>query len=285
MIHRYGRDAPVKKTIALVMALVLMLALAGCGPKDDPQNNPSPAPDQNGVFSPLDPNDNNLDDNLDDKLLTGSPAPTQTSPATLPGVTGPQGTGGDEPLGDPDDDPLSAATPAPTPTLAPVIGLAIKDYQYETYTDEALGLSLKYPSHWTVDATSNTVSFEEPVSSGVPMRLALSVKSYEDKLSTAQAKQEFTDYLNAIKGGYSKFQKGKVDTKVSFMNRRACNCQYQAQHDGPIIRGYVIMCNVEQSKQIVVLHFSAPKDKYNKTSRKMFQQVMFSVTRLTGNNS
>lgn len=274
-----------KKTIALVMALALMLALAGCGPKDDPQNNPSPAPDQNGVFSPLDPNDNNLDDSL--ATGTAAPVSTQTPSAGLPGLDDPLDLNGgeDEPLDNPDDDPLASATPVPTPTKAPVVGLAIKDYQYETYTDEAMGLSLKYPSHWSMDATSNTVSFEEPVTSGVPMRLALSVKSYDDKLSTAQAKQEFTDYLNAIKGGYNKFQKGKVDTKVSFMNRRAWNCQYKAQQDGPIIRGYVIMCNVEQSKQIVVLHFSAPKDKYNKTSRKMFQQVMFSVTRLTSNDT
>ena len=67
------------------------------------------------------------------------------------------------------------------------------------------------------------------------------------------------------------------------MNRRGWGCQYKAQLNGGIIRGYVVMTNVEQSKQVVVLHFSAPKNKYNKNSRSMFQKVLFSVKRLVNN--
>ena len=55
-----------KRAIAFLMALTLVAAaLSGCGAKDDPQTTSSPAPDQaTGVFTPLDPNDDNLDDSL-----------------------------------------------------------------------------------------------------------------------------------------------------------------------------------------------------------------------------
>lgn len=274
-----------KKGIALVMVLALVLALAGCGAREDAQTNSSPAPDQNGVLSPLSPDDANLDDNLDDNP-TGLPA---AAPQDQVGADEPTDQFGDEPLDgldgadDLDEDPLSAPTPTPAPTSAPVVGLALKDYQYETYNYTDMGISMEYPSHWTIDETGdNTVSFTEPVNSGIAMRLALSVKGYEDKLATAQAKQEFNNYLNTIKASYDKFQKGKIDTKGNFMNRRAWACTYKAQQNGTIVRGYVIMTNVEASKQIVVLHFSAPKNKYNKNSRSMYQKVMYSVKRLTG---
>lgn len=288
-----------KRAIAFLMALTLVAAaLSGCGAKDDPQTTDTTTSDQaTGVFTPLDPNDDNLDDSL-----TADPAASPSAsaaPVTSADTTGDDLDGDlgldddalglddwDEPLAE-DEDPLST-TPVPTATPAPVVGLAIKDYQYETYTSSGMGLSLEYPSHWIVDdqTSTTTLTFTEPVNSGVPMRLALTVKSYEGTLSTAQAKTEFTDYFANIKneGGYEKFQKGTVDTKMSFMNRRAWGCQYKAQLSSGIIRGYVVMTNVEQSKQVVVLHFSAPKNKYNKNSRSMFQKVLFSVKRLVSDS-
>ena len=288
-----------KRAIAFLMALTLVAAaLSGCGAKDDPQTTSSPAPDQaTGVFTPLDPNDDNLDDSLTAAPTVSpsasiNPADT-TGDALEDGLSLEDGDNAmgldglddwDEPLTE-DEDPLSTA--APTATPAPVVGLAIKDYQYETYTSSGMGLSLEYPSHWIVDdqTSTSTLTFTEPVNSGVPMRLALTVKGYEDTLTNAQAKKEFTDYFTNIKteGGYEKFKKGTVDTNMSFMNRRGWGCQYKAQLNGGIIRGYVVMTNVEQSKQVVVLHFSAPKNKYNKNSRSMFQKVLFSVKRLVNN--
>lgn len=289
-----------KRAIAFLMVLALVAALSGCGAKDDTQTAASPAPDQvNGVFTPLDPADDDLDDSLTSQTdFSSSASPDPQSPSDgLDMETGEDDVSLEdtpdvaEPLDDGDDpleeEPAAAATPAPVSTPAPVVGLAIKDYEYQTYTSTDLSLSLEYPSHWIVDdqTSTSTITFTEPVNSGVPMRLALTVKGYEDKLTNAQAKKEFTDYFTNIKteGGYEKFKKGTVDTNMSFMNRRGWGCQYKAQLNGGIIRGYVVMTNVEQSKQVVVLHFSAPKNKYNKNSRSMFQKVLFSVKRLVNN--
>ncbi|MEG0936226.1 MAG: hypothetical protein RSJ41_11620, partial [Clostridia bacterium] len=171
------------------------------------------------------------------------------------------------------------AVPTPKPSAAPAKNIPVKDYVMVDYTDDALGVTLKVPEHWTVESGTNTVTFVEPVESGkLPMRLAITVKSYDaEKLTTAQQKKEFNAYLNVIKDGYDKFKKGKSSNKLVFMNRSALSCNYMAKQDGTGIKGFVIMGNVARSKQIIAMHFSAPQAKF-KSSTAFRKTILYSVS-------
>lgn len=304
IIRKYWRDFPVKKALLLLMVLLLAVLLSGCGSKDS-----SVEPDEGNLFTPLTEVDNSISEIPDEVTATPLPMPQDDM---LSDVADDDLSGQiDEPISDlkvddadfsnfeePADDgseqekgtteeaesaqnQTGESEEAVEPSPAPVVDIPVKKYQYETYTDEALGYTMKYPSHWIVESGINTVTFTEPVSSGAPMRLAISVKSYDEKLSNAEAKQEFIDYFTTIKDSYVKFAKGKFNNKQAFINRRAWACLYKAkQADGEVVNGYVTMANVTDSNQIVALHFSCSKQDYNKETRAMFKKLMYAVKRI-----
>lgn len=191
----------------------------------------------------------------------------------------------------PEATPEATATPAPTPsptplavqadaTPTPIPVIAYKDYTYETITNEALGVSMKYPSHWTMLASSSgTLTFVEPVEEGdLAMRLSLRVKKLEDgvKLSTSFAKKQFKSYLETLSSYFEEIRAGKISNQLVFMNRTAYSCTYRAYLDGKKVRGFVIMSYVSQNNSIYVLHFYAPSGKYTDAGT-VFRDVMYSV--------
>lgn len=289
-----------KKTIVLMFVLLLALTLSACGNKEAPK----PEADPN-LFTGIAVQDDNLDDSLsplpeaDESdsglqpiILTEEPEekdPEAPIEEEEPDVSVEEDTltasiGEEEPEG---SDPAlvmkggEEAEPVVQSTGSGVVpNVPIKNYEYLEYTNEEMGFSCKYPSHWTVETSANTFTFTQPVATGIPMRLAISVKPYEGKLTGAQIKKEFTNYLTTIKDSYDKFAKGKFNSKQSFINRRAWACLYKAQAEGKNLNGYVTMTSIEESKQIVALHFSCSKKDYNKETQNMFKTLMYSVQRI-----
>ena len=184
---------------------------------------------------------------------------------------------------DTDDDSAEDDDKPETP-VAPVTNVKIADYVLEEYSNESLGYNVKYPSHWTTDLSlassatgTSTLTFTEPVEDGkVPMRLALSVKPYEDKLNTKAQKKEFQDYGKVIKQNYSAFKATKPNNTLTFINRSSLSSTYRAKSGSQMMRGFFIMTNVAPHKQIVALHYSGPQGKY-KNAKKFFTSVLYSV--------
>lgn len=290
-----------KKTIVLMFVLLLALTLSACGNKEAPK----PEADPN-LFTGIAVQDDNLDDSLsplpeaDESdsglqpiILTEEPEEKDPEASTIeeeePEVSLRDDTS-ETPI---EEEEPEGSDPAPVTkggkeaesveqsTASGVVpNVPIKNYEYLEYTNEEMGFSCKYPSHWTVETSANTFTFTQPVATGIPMRLAISVKPYEGKLTGAQIKKEFTNYLTTIKDSYDKFAKGKFNSKQSFINRRAWACLYKAQSEGKNLNGYVTMTSIEESKQIVALHFSCSKKDYNKETQNMFKTLMYSVQRI-----
>ncbi|MEF9973448.1 MAG: hypothetical protein RSJ41_02310 [Clostridia bacterium] len=281
-----------KKICSWILLLALALTLTACGNNKDPKIAVDPslmpeldvaetaAPTLDPLADPLakpdtdwpdplsDSSDDPLSDSLDDPL------------ADPLGEINPTNDDFNLNLND-DQDAAPTATPVPTASAAPAKDVPVKDYVMVDYTDDALGITLKVPQHWTVESGTNTVTFVEPVSDGkLPMRLAITVKTYSDeKLTNAQQKKEFNGFLNVIKDSYDKFKKGKSTNKLVFMNRSALSCNYMAKQDGANIKGFVIMGNVARTKQIVAMHFSAPQAKF-KSSAAFRKTILYSVSPL-----
>lgn len=288
-----------KKTIVLMLVLLLALTLSACSKKEAPK----PETDSN-LFTSITVQDDNLDDSL-----SPPPEADESDSGLQPIVLTEESEEEDPealfeeeefeeyvdeempeaPIGeeDPDGRDPASVTDMEEESVeqgtesGAVPNVPIKKYEYLEYTSDELGFSCKYPSHWTVEEGANTFTFTQPVNTGIPMRLAISVKSYEGKLTTAQIKKEFTNYLTTIKDSYDKFAKGKFNSKQSFINRRAWACLYKAQSEGKNLNGYVTMTSIEESKQIVALHFSCAKKDYNKETQSMFKTLMYSVQRIT----
>ncbi|MDO4546517.1 MAG: hypothetical protein Q4D04_00315 [Clostridia bacterium] len=254
-----------KRIIYLILILALTVPLAGCGSSDDAvapaqEDAQSASPSPAALTLTLD------DDDTWDGTLDGE---------TLPDEDNVFDDGFDD---EPESTPIVEATPTPAPTPLMSTEIAIGDYELVDYTDEAMGISLKVPSHWTVETTSTTLSFTEPVTGDkIPMRLALTIKNYtEDSLTTAQQKKEFNSYVKVIKDSYDKFKSGKLSNKMLFMNRASLSGTYTAKSGSSTIKGYITMCAVPRTKQIVALHYSATQKKY-KNSKSIFRQMLYSV--------
>lgn len=279
-----------KKYGAILMALVIIVSLTGCGSRNDPAGAASPTPpvdaspspplgapvSGDGLADPLDqlPGDDALlgDALLDDADdLSGLTEPGEDDPMDEP--SGALGT--TKPTGTPAAGTPAQATPAPS-AGTPV---KIEDYVLESYTNEDMHISLKYPSHWTVDTSENTLRFTEPVSGDAePMRLTLTVKNYDqEKMTSQEMKKLFASYMDALKSDYDGIKKGKASGKAPFINRKALSVTYMAKQGKATLKGFVIMAAIEDKKQVVALRFTAPQAKF-KPAKSFFQKVMYSVT-------
>lgn len=278
-----------KRVGALLMALIIALMLSGCGggndpvatspsPTIDPAASPDPLASPGVTSDPLKDLADPLDDFADDGALD-APDDGDGADEDLSDLI----DDGSDPMGA-DEDPSAIGTPTPTPSATPgkstpAAEIKPKDYVLTTYVDDALGLSIDYPEHWAVDASSaSTLSFTEPTEAGKnPMRFALTVKTFDqDKLTAADQKKLFKDYVNNLKSDYTGFKVADPNNKTPFINRTALNVTYLAKQNKATIKGYVIMTAIPESKQIVALHFSAPQAKY-KAASAFFKKTLYSV--------
>lgn len=257
-----------KKALAILLMLAISVSLAACSGGDPatPAATPAPAATPQAQSS----------------LPTPEPLPAEPvddEPLPVEPVD-------DEPLPvEPEDEPevtAPAATPAPQKDAGTTV--KIKDYVLEEYTDENLGISLQYPSHWTVEPGTNTLSFTEPTSATVPMRLAITSKDFDGSQAAAAAKKEFSAFMKVIKGNYTNFKANKVNNKLTFMNRSSLSNNYVGKLDGTKVRGFVIMSSVARLNKIYALHFYAPQAKF-KNMRATFQKILYSVKPLAANAS
>lgn len=287
-------DNRVKKYGAILMALVIILSLTGCGSRSDTAGAPSPTPAADASPSPLPDapvSGNGLTDPLDqlpgDDALPDGKLPGDAGADDLSGLMEsdeddpmdePSGTPGTaKPTGTPAAGKPAQATPPPSAD-ASAKSVKIEDYVLEPYADEDLHISLDYPSHWTVETSENTLRFTEPVSGNAePMRLTLTVKNYDqEKMTSQEMKKLFADYMDALKSDYDGIKKGKPNGKAPFINRKALSATYMAKQGKATLKGFVIMAAIEESKQVVALRFTAPQAKF-KPARSFFKKVMYSV--------
>jgi len=154
-------------------------------------------------------------------------------------------------------------TPVPTPEPTPVPVVAIPDYQYQKVSNQALGVSFDYPSHWINKPGNITISYIQPVNAGeIAARLAVSIKKTSKNLDSDGIRKELDKLIDKISGSFESFRHGSVSKKVKLTGSNAYSVLYEAEKDGQKVKGFIIVTFKSSRNRLVALHFYAPSDQY-----------------------
>ena len=203
-------------------------------------------------------------------MLFRSEQPSETAETPAP-TDAAAGTTQPEPTLEP------TPTPAPTPEPTPVPVVEIKDYQYQKVSNQALGISFDYPSHWLNMPGSITISYVQPVEPGeVAARVAVSIKKNKKNLDSDGIRKELDKLVDKLSGSFENFRHGSVSKKVKLIGSNAYSVFYEAEKDGTPVKGFVIVTLKNSKNRLLALHFYAPTDKYADFTP-VLKQIMGSI--------
>ncbi len=178
--------------------------------------------------------------------------------------------------------PTDIEPPEPTPEPTPVPIVGYKEYAFETFSDENLKFSFKYPSHWALVEGNQTISYVQPVNEGeLPARLSI---TWRDAGNIIVTKEVAIDQMNSFKKSlknrrdFTNFASNKKNNKrFKFAGNTGFSFIYTAELDGVPIKGY---CAIAYSKpkrnRFYVLHFYCPAGEY-KSFEKIRKTIVKSV--------
>lgn len=151
-------------------------------------------------------------------------------------------------------------------------------YDFSVLSDESLGYSFQYPSHWQYLPGVYTVCFREIVEEGdFPARVAITRNKLVHTPSESTITDQLISYLKTIATQYedSTFEVDSLDKSTTFMGQQGYATTYLAFSGEIEVKGYVIMCAVERT--LYVYHFCASYADYQ-SMESMMQHMRNSVT-------
>ena len=137
-------------------------------------------------------------------------------------------------------------------------------YQYSALTDNSLGFTFNYPSHWVSVPGVYTVCFREPPSEDKPFpaRVAITVKNLVHTPDETVMTEQMTSYMRIIHKQYdsSTFESGTPNLQDTFMGKPALSNTYLAFSGKTEVKGFVI--GAAAGRTMCVFHFCASYEDY-----------------------
>lgn len=161
-------------------------------------------------------------------------------------------------------DPIDKPTPTPMPKA---------DYVYETYTNDAMGISFSIPYTWLLNPNTNqstTVQFVEPKSEmmepdGYQTRITIEKFSAGLEQTAADARQRLEAVLEEMKNNFTSFSvAGEIDARP-IGDAKGYYCYYKAEYNDGMknyaMRGRIII--VAKDTALYQVRITTPRNWYS----------------------
>jgi hypothetical protein len=136
-------------------------------------------------------------------------------------------------------------------------------YAYEI--NEEMGVELTYPSHWIKKAAKKTLYYEEPSPEGtVPARFTVTYISAKSRPDYKQMRSQMNRFFALLAGEYDSFKPGNGVEREKGMGTRGYRRKYHAMLNSSKISGYALLCYINASKRLYLLHYCAPSERFDR---------------------
>ncbi len=229
----------VKRGLAALLALLLMLSLCGCQQNG---SNASPSASVKPTVVPMadDPLED-LDEDMDDlRLDADDPSSEDPGPA--------------------DDEKVAGETPAAPQTQ----GISTSQYTYSSVENTELGITYKYPTHWTNISSESSIGYEDSESTGAcPARMAITRRDAGEIVVTeGVGMMRLSEFAKKLKDRCSENWKMKKGKRFKFSNNIGFCFTYSGVFDGIPMKGYVSLCYQKKKNSFYLFHFSTAEAEY-----------------------
>jgi len=253
-----------KKTLCLLIAILMVFTLSGCGDKQASTNESVEAEVNFAPESTAVPAENSSIQQAANAFAGGSvdPDPTAVPAAAVSSDSAQADTSGASNV--PAEGDMFGSYDEATEDLehsASVID--VSTYNFSTMTDKSLGFTFSYPSHWVNNPGVYTVCYREEVEPGdFPARVAVTRKKLTHTADADGITDELKSYLKTIYKQYDAktFEVGSLNKSIQFMGKRGYSTTYLAFSGEIEVKGFVICCQIERT--LYVFHFSASYDDF-----------------------
>lgn len=221
----------VKRGLFALMALLMVLSLCACAPKDD--------------------------------AASTDPA-AATAPTVIPISDDPLDEADDIGEGEPDDPEAPDDAADNGDAEAGAQGVSSSQYTYTTVENTALGVKYKYPSDWTDASTEKSIIYEESQPSGAgPARMAITRRDAGNIVVTEEVgMMRLTEFKNSLKASCSEGFKWKKGKRFRFSGNVGFCFTYSGTFGEVPTKGYAAIMYHKKKNCFYLFHFNAPTELY-----------------------
>ena len=248
-----------KKCISLLLCLLLIITLSGCGKQKSSVNEST---EQQADFAPANTAIPAENSSILDAASAFSGGSAEVDPTAEP-VEAIAAAEPDQPVETSSDDIFGTYSEETEDSEHSASQIDLSAYNFSTISDTSLGFTFSYPSQWKNNPGVYTVCYREEVEEGdFPARVAITRKKLTHTADADGITEELKSYLKTIYKQYDAktFEVGSLNKSIQFMGQKGYSTTYLAFSGETEVKGFVICCQIERT--LYVFHFSASYSDY-----------------------